>query len=171
MPLGQGHTGDKLTDSKASAICAMWPDALLRIWQQLSRETNRLSFLPARDIFVLCISHGRLVAKATTSTPTWLDSKQICFLLTGGSGGWGGPRSRPSFRAPGAFHLGPHLLLCLSFLSTQKAKGTWWKSVRVMTERFGWGQPGVEVACHTAAPVLGPEFNHVVQPRRLGNVL
>lgn len=81
MPLGQGHTGDKLTDSKASAICAMWPDALLRIWQQLSRETNHLSFLPARDIFVLCISHGRLVAKATTSTPTWLDSKQICFLL------------------------------------------------------------------------------------------
>lgn len=115
-PLNQGHTGDKLTNPEAPAISATWPDALPRMWWQLSTETNHLSFLLAWDIFVLCLRQGRPVAKATTATSPerlWLDSKQICFLLISvpvpsrGRGGEGPlhavtqvPRCLPSLRPP-----------------------------------------------------------------------
>lgn len=97
----------------------------------------------------------------------------ICFLLisvplvTGV--GWGGLCSMPSFRSPGAFHLELHLLLCPSFLSVQKADGGWGRVLRIVTERLRWGQPGLEVARHTTAQVLGPGFNRVAQPKCKGS--
>lgn len=100
MPLDQGHTGDKLTESGALAVPDLWPDALSRMSQQLSRETSHLSLLPAWDIFPTYVGQGKLLAEAVTTTPKrlCLDPKQICFLLTSlwvGGQSWGGEDPAP----------------------------------------------------------------------------